>query len=769
MSDTPRTAKALFLEALEKATLHERAKFLAEACAGDAQQRRKVEALLRAHDASDRLLDRPAAEHLAADLPDHVPTPEQQAIDEMQDLLAPPQKVGSFGRLAHYEVMQVIGRGGMGIVLRAFDEKLHRIVAIKVLAPDLAASDSDRQRFVREARAAAAITHENVIDIHSVEDAGPVPFIVMQCIDGKTLQDKLNADGALDLKQILRIGFQLAEGLAAAHKQGLIHRDVKPANILLENGIERVRITDFGLARLVDDASETHTGCVVGTPLDMSPEQARDERVDARSDLFSLGSVLYAMCAGHAPFGASSSLAVLKRVCEETPRPLREINPSIPEWLESLVAKLQAKDPAERFASAGEVAAVLSRRLAQLQTDGIFSDAKMPTADPSRPGRQPTSGRLVSAGLVGALVVVAGVSLAGWFRVNSWWPGGTGATTAGTATTGSLTTGATAAGKSVPSALPATAGPAEPIVLRPSHTLRKQSQGLRAVAFSPDGKVLASGGMDRNIYLWDTQTWQARGPLEGHTGEVFALDFSPSDGRLASVSTAHDTCLVRLWNVETAEPAGTLGPGGLSMWCVKFSPDGKRVACGGRGKTLYLLDVATGIERLTIPDVDDVILRTVSFSFPDGRQIATGGDGRGRLWDTTTGQEVPTEVPLPAPIYPVFLPGGKDLAGWHFRDSPITLFDLPSGKVRAAWRAHPETMAWLAVSPDGRFLASVGKEGVARVWSTEDFTEVATLIGHRGMVYAAAFTPDGTRLATGGRDDLTVRIWDLPAVCHVRK
>src|SRR5262245_3969598 len=176
MSDTPRTAKTLFLEALERATPQEQAAFLAEACAGDTQLRRQVEALLRAHNGPDRLLDRPAAEYLAADLPDHIPTPEQQAIDELEDFLATPQKVGSLGRLAHYEVMQVIGRGGMGIVLRAFDEKLHRIVAIKVLAPDLAARSSDRQRFVREARAAAAVTHENVIDIHSVEDTGPLPY-----------------------------------------------------------------------------------------------------------------------------------------------------------------------------------------------------------------------------------------------------------------------------------------------------------------------------------------------------------------------------------------------------------------------------------------------------------------------------------------------------------------------------------------------------------------------------------------------------------------
>jgi serine/threonine-protein kinase len=211
-------------------------------------------------------------------------------------------------------VLEVLGRGGMGVVFRAFDDKLQRVVAIKVLAGHLASNGSARKRFVREARAAAAVTHANVIAIYAVEDAGPLPYLVMQCIDGRTLQEKLDRSGPLGLKQILRIGLQIAEGLAAAHRQGLIHRDIKPANILLENCIERVKITDFGLARAVDDASLSQSSLIAGTPLYMSPEQARGEPLDYRSDLFSLGSVLYLMCAGHPPFRAASPMAVLKRV-----------------------------------------------------------------------------------------------------------------------------------------------------------------------------------------------------------------------------------------------------------------------------------------------------------------------------------------------------------------------------------------------------------------------------------------------------------------------
>src|SRR5436309_9728906 len=184
---------------------------------------------------------------------------------------------------------------------------------------------------------------------------------------GRSLQERSDQDGPMPVKEILRVGMQIAEGLAAAHKQGLVHRDIKPANILLENGVERVKITDFGLARAVDDASVTQSGTIAGTPMYMSPEQAEGLSVDHRSDLFSLGTVLYAMCTGRPPFRATGTMAVLKRVVEETPRPIREINLDIPEWLCATIAKLHAKKPEERFQTAKEVAELLGQRLSDLQ------------------------------------------------------------------------------------------------------------------------------------------------------------------------------------------------------------------------------------------------------------------------------------------------------------------------------------------------------------------------------------------------------------------
>src|SRR5437763_14839546 len=346
------TEREIFLAAAEKDDPTERAAYLDQASGADAWLRQRVEALLRSHERATEFMEVPIVEQLAGD-------------GGGLDFLAPSQKPGSLGCLAHYEILEVVGRGGMGVVFRAFDPKLHRVVALKALAPQLATSSAGRQRFVREARAAAAVTHDNVIDIHAVEDAGPVPYLVMRFIDGRTLQKKLDRTGQLPLKEILRIGMQMAEGLAAAHRQGLVHRDVKPANILLENGVERVKITDFGLARAGDDASLTQSGVVAGTPMYMSPEQAQGEPVDCRSDLFSLGSVLYTMCTGHPPFRAPTPIAVLKRVCEEVPRPIREINPELPPRLGDLLTRLHAKAPADRFASARDVADRLARHPAE--------------------------------------------------------------------------------------------------------------------------------------------------------------------------------------------------------------------------------------------------------------------------------------------------------------------------------------------------------------------------------------------------------------------
>ena len=235
----------------------------------------------------------------------------------------------------------------------------------------------------------------------------------MEFVAGITLDDRIKAGGPLELKEVLRIGMQSANGLAAANAQGLIHRDIKPRNILLENGVQRVKITDFGLARAPDDASLTQSGFIAGTPLFMSPEQARGDAVDHSTDLFSLGAVLYTLCTEHPPFRAGNTMAVLKRVCEDTPRPICEINPEIPDWLGSIIDNLLAKEPGTRFQSMSEVAELLSQHLAHLQQPQVIPQPQTVTvADREPPPRRRRSPALVAAAAV--LLAAVGVGVVFW-------------------------------------------------------------------------------------------------------------------------------------------------------------------------------------------------------------------------------------------------------------------------------------------------------------------------------------------------------------------
>lgn len=283
------------------------------------------------------------------------------------NLLGPTDDPHMLGRIGSYEVVALVGIGGMGIVFKAFDATLNRFVAIKMMHTHLATSGSARQRFEREGRAAAAVINDAVLPIYAVAEWRGVPYLVMQYVAGMNLQKRLEAEGPLDLCEILRIAIQTARGLAAAHSQGLVHRDVKPSNILLDGSVDRALLTDFGLARTVDDASVTRTGLIAGTPQYMSPEQVRGERVDARSDLFSLGATMYAMCTGHSPFRAESTYSVLHRLTHDEPRDIQEVNSAIPAWFCHVVTKLMAKNPDQRYASAGEVADQLEACLAHVQ------------------------------------------------------------------------------------------------------------------------------------------------------------------------------------------------------------------------------------------------------------------------------------------------------------------------------------------------------------------------------------------------------------------
>jgi serine/threonine protein kinase len=277
----------------------------------------------------------------------------------------PPARPGDVGILGPYRIVDRLGRGNMGAVYAAIDTRLNRKLALKVMLPEFAADAESRVRFLREARAAAQITHDNVVTVYEADERDGVTYIAMQLLEGYSLQEYLRKKGSPTIPQIMRIIREAAGGLAAAHKRGLIHRDVKPANLWLEAPNGRVKLLDFGLVKPVEaDLKLTQCGTLLGTPAYASPQQAGGEPVDHRTDLFSLGCVLYRMCAGRTPFEGPTATATLTNLVSQEPTPIREIAPQVPEPLAELVHQLLCKAPAGRPKDADEVV----RRLRGLMT-----------------------------------------------------------------------------------------------------------------------------------------------------------------------------------------------------------------------------------------------------------------------------------------------------------------------------------------------------------------------------------------------------------------
>jgi len=362
--------------------------------------------------------------------------------------LKPPQSPDEIGRLGSYRVLKVLGHGGMGMVFLAEDPRLKRTVALKVMLPEIAKKESARERFLREARAAAAIEHDHIITIYQVDEDRGVPFLAMPLLKGMSLENYLrkkgksdpdatagesvaNASGSagLTLGQILKLGREIAKGLAAAHERGLIHRDIKPANIWLDaTAGGRVKILDFGLARSPEtDATITQSGMIVGTPAYMAPEQATGQKVDGRVDLFSLGVVLFRLCSGRLPWHGDTAMATLMAVATEEAPALAQLKPDLPPALTDLVTRLLAKKPHERPKSAKavvEAIVTIEKQLAAEKVPVAQAFQVEPSywqqlAEPSATAavvkvRQPLQKRPRRWPLVAAAVVLLGSALLLW-------------------------------------------------------------------------------------------------------------------------------------------------------------------------------------------------------------------------------------------------------------------------------------------------------------------------------------------------------------------
>jgi serine/threonine protein kinase len=336
-------------------------------------------------------------------------------------VLSPPKAANELGWLGPYRVLQLLGYGGMGLLFLAEDGQLRRRVALKVMQPRLAAAADARSRFLREARAAAALKHDNIVTVYHVGEDRGIFWLAMELLEGEPLDRRLKQQGPLPLLEAVQIGRQVAEALAAAHAHGVIHRDIKPGNIWLEAPRQRAKVLDFGLARAVHDEAElTQSGDIVGTPAYMSPEQARGDAVDHRSDLFSLGCLLYCMLVGKTPFGGKSTMSTLSALATETAAPVGDHVPNVPAALNELISTLLLKEPADRPQTAAEVARALTDIEAALipgtlpPAPPICNSSVPPPAPPPIASRPRSALRIPRIALVIASgVLLGGLALAG--------------------------------------------------------------------------------------------------------------------------------------------------------------------------------------------------------------------------------------------------------------------------------------------------------------------------------------------------------------------
>jgi serine/threonine protein kinase len=717
--------------------------------------------------------------------------------------------------LGQYRVLEPLGAGGMGVVYLCEHAVMKRRVAVKILPSDQVTDPATRERFMREARAAAALDHPNIVRAFTIEEHGKLHFLVMEYIDGQSLHQLVKKEGPLDPVRAAGYARQTALGLEHIGDKGLVHRDIKPANLLLDKkGV--VKILDMGLARFSHGPGDNLTrrldgNAVLGTADYIAPEQAMDSHeADIRADIYSLGATLYFLLTGQPPFAEGTSTQKLLRIQMCSAKPIREVRDEIPEALAKVIERMMARDPAERYQSPTEVVAALNPFCADAPARSLTRrpceagalarsstrqprEAAPPKTTPSWQGNFRPAASSVRRPRAAASAVRPSRLLAERGQPDSaerrplhldcpirrTWPvwvlyGVGAAVVVGLCIPAVLIcvlmsgpdTGKAAEDRREgpvapgnPAAFTSTVVDPAPVPQpREVRSFVGHTGAVERLAVSPDGRQMLSTSADCTVRLWDLETGLPLHQLHGHSKATHGIAFNEG-GRLALSGSADST--IRLWDLQTAKERKHFKGHKGQVWCVCFGPDGQSIASAGADKTVRLWDLATGKETRRFAGHTAAVM-SLAFS-PDGKQMITCSHDRTlRLWDVETGQEVRTFEGHTGPVITVvFVADGQRVLSCS-HDKTLRLWSVGDGKTLRVFEGHSDTIVGLALSPEGKRILSGGKDGDLRLWDLDSGAALGTIGRHSGKVTCVAFTPDGSRALTGS-DDRTLRLWRLPA------